>query len=152
MNIRVAEVADVPELAVLYRQTVLTHGPQHYTPEQTRAWAASAAVTDSFRAFILGVTTYVAEDDTGLVGFAGIGTDGHIASIYVRCDRLRQGIGAILMQTLLDHAQHHRLPRLYAEASEFSLGLFQRFGFQCYDTERVTRQGIKFRRYLMEKI
>ncbi|WP_448561514.1 GNAT family N-acetyltransferase [Trichothermofontia sp.] len=123
-----------------------------YSPAQTAAWAAFAANLDQFQRFILGVTTDVAIDISGIIGFAGISATGHVASVYVHPDRTRQGIGSLLMQQILAYAQVHKLPRLYAEASEFSLGLFQKFGFSLYDTEVVDRQGVTFTRYLVERI
>ena len=126
--------ADLLALAALFRDTVLVNAPQHYTVAQTAAWAA------------------VAVDDTGIVGFAGIGEGGYVASVYVRHDCLRRGIGSTLMQTVLDHAQREGLQRLYSEASEFSLGLFIEFGFRQYGTEVVDRNGVQFTRYLMERV
>ncbi len=150
MNLRTATEADLPTLATLFRATVLANAPQHYSPAQTAAWAAVDG--DRFRQLILGVTTYIAEDDSGVVGFAGIGENGYVASAYVRHDRLHQGIGSLLMQAVLTHAQEKQLQRLYAEASEFSLGLFQKFGFSQYDTEVVERNGVQFTRYLVERV
>ena len=150
MQIRVAQETDLAELAELFHQTVLTHAPQCYNPDQTQAWASAAADAVRFRSLILEPTTYVAEDETGLVGFAGIASDGHVASAYVRSDCLHQGIGSTLMQVLLDHAVTHKIPRLYGEASEFSLGLFKKFGFHLYDTEVIERNSATFTRYLME--
>lgn len=152
MQLRTATEADLPNLAALYRDTVLVNAPQHYTVAQTEAWAAVDGDSHRFRQFILDVTTYVAEDSTGLIGFAGIGDDGHVASAYVRHDCLHQGIGSLLMQAVLTHAQEKQIPRLYAEASEFSLGLFKKFGFRQYDTEVVDRNGVQFTRYLVEKV
>ncbi|MEM1239777.1 MAG: GNAT family N-acetyltransferase [Cyanobacteria bacterium P01_H01_bin.26] len=150
MNIRIAHETDLPELSELYYQTVLVHAPTYYTPAQTAAWASTAADVDRFRQFILGVTTFVAINDTGIVGFAGIGKNGHIASAYVRYDCIHQGIGSILMQTVLNYAQNHHIQRLHAEASKFSLGLFTKFGFHLYATEVVDRQDVPFKRYLVE--
>ncbi|WP_416669263.1 GNAT family N-acetyltransferase [Egbenema bharatensis] len=152
MHIRLAHESDLAELATLFYQTVLEHAPQSYTPEQTQAWASFATETDAFERFILDATTYVAEDETGIVGFAGIEQNGHVSSAYVRGDRTRRGIGSALMQVLLNDAAQRQMPRLYAEASEFSLGLFKKFGFQLYDTEVVDRRGVQFTRYLVEKI
>ncbi|MGB3199752.1 MAG: GNAT family N-acetyltransferase [Nodosilinea sp.] len=152
MNIRTATEADLPTLATLYQQTVLAHAPQYYTPAQTKVWAAIDGQSDRFRQFILGVTTYLAQNDTGILGFAGIGDNGYVVSAYVRHDCLHQGIGSLLMQAILTHAQEKQLQRLYAEASEFSLGLFQKFGFSQYDTEVVDRNGVTFTRYLVERI
>ncbi|MEO0986361.1 MAG: GNAT family N-acetyltransferase [Cyanobacteria bacterium J06639_14] len=149
--IRTAQASDLPELASLFRQTVLIHAPQHYTSAQTEAWAAATTDSDRFRHLILGVTTYIVADDTSILGFAGIGEDGYVASVYVRHDCIRQGIGSRLMKTVLDHAKRDNLERLYAEASEFSLGLFTKFGFTLYGTEVVERRGVQFKRYLVER-
>ena len=54
------------------------------------------------------------------------------------------------MKAVLNYAQSHHIQRLYAEASEFSLGLFKKFEFQIYDTDVVDRQGVWFKRYLVE--
>lgn len=147
MRIQLADAADLPELANLFRQTVLVHGPQHYTVAQTKAWATLDP--ERFRQFIMGVTTFVAVDNTGILGFAGVGDDGHVASAYVHHNCLHQGIGSTLMTQILDHVRSLGLPRLYAEASEFSLGLFQKFGFQLDGTEVVDRHGVPFERYLV---
>lgn len=152
MNLRTATAADLPTLATLYRETVLVNAPQFYSAAQTEAWAAVEAGSPRFRQFILEVTTYVAEDDTGMLGFSGIGDDGHVASVYVRHDCLHQGIGSVLMQAVLTHARSKQIPRLYAEASEFSLGLFTKFGFSLYDTEVVGHNGVEFTRHLVERI
>jgi putative acetyltransferase len=152
MNIRTATATDLSALAALLQETVLANGPQHYTPAQTEAWAAIDASSLRFHQLILGVTTYVAEADTGILGFAGIGDNGYVASTYVRHDCLHQGIGSLLMQAVLTHAQEKQIQRLYAEASEFSLGLFQKFGFSQYDTEVVDRNGVQFTRYLVERV
>ncbi len=151
MNIRIAQESDIPELAKLYQQTVLAIAPQCYSEAQTQMWASFSSDIASFRQFILQATTFIATDETGILGFAGIAEDGHVTSAYVRCDRIRQGIGSTLMQTLLDYAKSHNIQRLYAEASEFSLGLFKKFGFHIYDTEIVDRQGVQFKRYLVER-
>ncbi|MBD1915578.1 MULTISPECIES: GNAT family N-acetyltransferase [Cyanophyceae] len=152
MNIRTAIEMDLPALATLFRETVLSNGPQHYSPAQVEAWAAVDAASPRFHQFILGVTTFVAENDTAILGFAGIGDDGYVASTYVRHDCLHRGIGSVLMQAVLTHAQEKQIQRLYAEASEFSLGLFQKFGFSQYDTEVVDRNGVQFTRYLVERV
>lgn len=151
MNIRIGQESDIPELAKLYQQTVLAIAPQCYSQSQTQMWASFPADMASFRQFILQATTFIAADETGILGFAGIAEEGHVTSAYVRCDRIRQGIGSTLMQTLLDYAKNHNIERLYAEASEFSLGLFKKFGFHIYDTEIVDRQGVQFKRYLVER-
>ncbi|MFH7245047.1 MAG: GNAT family N-acetyltransferase [Spirulina sp.] len=151
LTMRLATAEDIALLAALYRETVLTHAPQHYSPAQTKAWAAFGANTPQFHRFILGGTTYVAEAET-VLGFGGLAADGHITALYVRHDCLGRGIGSQLLKTLLNQAHHESMTRLYAEASAFSLGLFQTFGFCHYGTDQVDRGGVMFERYLVEKM
>ncbi|NEP09510.1 MAG: GNAT family N-acetyltransferase [Symploca sp. SIO2C1] len=151
MNIQIAQASDISELAELYQKTVLAIAPQCYSQAQTQMWASFSSNIISFRQLILQGTTFIATDETGILGFAGIAEDGHVTSAYVRCDRIRQGIGSTLMHTLLDYAKNHNIQRLYAEASEFSLGLFEKFGFHLYDTEIVDLEGVQFQRYLVER-
>ncbi|MBE9128674.1 MULTISPECIES: GNAT family N-acetyltransferase [unclassified Coleofasciculus] len=151
MDIQIGQESDIPELANLYQQTVLAIAPQWYSPAQTQRWASFPSDIASFRQFILQGTTFIATDEMEILGFAGITEDGHVTSAYVRSDRIHQGIGSTLMETLLDYAKNHNIQRLYAEASEFSLGLFKKFSFHIYDTEVVERQGVQFKRYLVER-
>jgi len=150
-TIRRAKAADMPQLAELYYETVTLNGAQHYTEAQTQAWASFALDQTAFAQFLEGVTTFVMAADGDLLGFAGVAAGGHVAAVYVRSDCLGQGIGSQLMQTLLQYAESQGMQRLYAEASEFSLGLFLKFGFQQFDLEVVERHGVQFQRYLVEK-
>ncbi|MEL6400516.1 MAG: GNAT family N-acetyltransferase [Cyanobacteria bacterium J06607_6] len=152
VSIRIAEPTDVPQLATLFKATVLQHGSQYYTAQQTAAWAAAADDRARFQQFILSVTTYLAVNESNILGFAGISSDGYVASAYIHHQYLGQGIGSALMAQILDHAERDCLPRLYCEASKFSVGLFIKFGFRLYATEVVERHGVSFERYLMEKL
>ncbi len=148
MQLREATETDVPALAALYADAVRALGPKHYSPEQVEAWAVFAQ-EERFRVFVLQPHTLVAEDETGPVGFAGLKPDGHVTALYVRPDRMRQGVASILLRALLDHATEHGIGRLYTEASEFSRPVFERFGFVLDEIERVERRGAWFERYRM---
>ncbi len=150
IEFRIATEGDVVPLAELYADSVSTAGPQFYTPAQVDSWASSVANIDRFREFILKPTTYVATDESGPIGFCGIEQDGHVASVYLRGDRQREGIGTRLIKVVLDHAAQSQIERLYAEASEFSLPLFLKMGFLSVGTETVEHNGSTFVRHLVE--
>lgn len=151
ITLRLATAADIPDLAAIFAHAIRAIAPQQYTREQVQAWAAFPSLNrHSFQCFILDATTYVASVDGRLVGFAGIADDGHITALYVHGDYGRRGIGSRLMAAVLEHGRSHSIPRLYSEASEFSKGVFEKFGFRLYDTEQVERNGVWFSRYLME--
>jgi putative acetyltransferase len=89
------------------------------------------------------------EDASGILGFCGVDADGHVASLYVRADRARQGIGTKLLQTALDRARALGVQTFHAEASELSLPIFKRFGFVLRGIEKGACGGAEFDRYLV---
>src|SRR5690606_34488955 len=102
LSVRPMRAGDAPALAALFEAAVRGAGPQHYTPEQVEAWAA-AADTPGFPLATRNVTL-VAEDPTGVVGFAALRSDG-VDALYVHPDRMREGIGTALLRRLLAEAE-----------------------------------------------
>ena len=151
LSVREAIASDIPALANLFRSAALGAGPEYYTPHQVREWAAFADEDEAFSHFILKATTLIAEEDAGIVAFGGIEADGHIASLYVRPDRLRRGIGSALLARLVELAVERGIKRLYAETNLLSRPLFEGFGFEWIDTETVERGEALFERYIVER-
>lgn len=150
IHLRQATAADLPALSHIYAHAVRTLGPQQYDAAQVAAWAAFAEA-EGFRRFILDATTFVAEADGVVVGFAGLADDGHVTALYVHGDYGRQGIGSALMAAVLARARAMGVERLYVEASTFSRPVFETFGFVQYAVEHVVRDGVPFERYLMRR-
>jgi putative acetyltransferase len=151
VRLRTATEQDVPALAELYAGSVLALGPEHYTDAQVASWASFASDTDAFRRFVIEPTTFIAQDDTGVLGFCGIFDDGHIASLYVRPDRARLGIGTRLLEAALDYATLHHIEFVNAQASRLSQPLFLKLGFRTVRSEVAQRDGVGFERYLVER-
>lgn len=151
MRIRTATQHDVPALRELYRDSVLSQAPAVYTAEQTEAWARSADSPQLAR-LILDSTTFVAETDDRITGFCTVQSDGRIALLYVHGEFSRRGIGSALLRWALMHADFSQARALYAEASELSLPLFERFGFELAETERSDWNGVEFLRYKVRKL
>lgn len=151
IEIRQAREEDVPELAVLYSDSIRSVGLEYYEPDAIEAWAAFAR-SDGFRDFVLQNRTLVAEEKAGISGFGGIDHSGRIASLYVKPDRNRRRIGSTLLEALLDVGQASGVCEFRTEASEFSRPLFEKFGFEVVGTEVVEREGVRIERYRMERV
>ncbi len=150
MNIRIAGNDDIPGLREVYLDAVTTIGPMRYSPKQVQAWVQFVDGIEEFQNFILDGTTFVAGSDEAPVGFCGIADNGHVLSIYVRGASARQGVGSTLLAEALEHGKRNSISEFYAEASEFSLPLFQKFGFSITGKERVVQYGAEFNRYLVQ--
>ena len=151
MNIRRAQLTDLDAIRELFRAAVEVIGPQAYTDEQVAAWA-SFADADTFPLFDPMTNVFVAEDVSGILGFCGLSMSGYLASLYVRPDACRQGIGSKLLQHAIDCAVDVGIARLHTEASHFSRPLFLKHGFTDAGTEDVERAGVIFTRFLMERV
>jgi putative acetyltransferase len=149
MQLRRAREEDVPTLARLYEESIRAEAPDHYAESQIQVWASFAAREEEFRRFVLGPFTLVAEDGSGVVGFGGLETDGRLASLFVRRDRVRHGVGTALLSALIEHGEREGLQTFRTEASEMSRGLFERFGFTLDSVEIVERDGETLPRYRM---
>lgn len=152
VTLRDAAPADAAALAAVFADAIRTAGPRHYTPEQVAAWSAVGADPAAFARRLLTGRTWVAEEGGAAVGFAVLCDDGRVGALYIRGDRQGRGIGRRLLEAVLGAARARGEARLYAEASAFSLPLFERVGFAVVGTERVERDGVWFERHLVERV
>ena len=150
IGLRRARDTDLQSLRMIYADAVRAAGPTACTPDQVSVWSSFAGEVD-FAAFILGVNTYLAVVGDQVVGFCGLADDGHVASIYVRPDWFGQGIGSRLLLTALRRYPQPTSGRYYAEASMFSLPLFERCGFRQTGSEQADRCGVTFERFLVDR-
>jgi putative acetyltransferase len=148
MQMRRAVPEDLAALAELYATTVLQLAPEHYTSEQVESWAAFAT-DDGFEGFVLDAHTLVVEDETGVLGYSGLEANGRIASLYVRPDRGREGIASRLVEAVLEYARERGFSEVCTDASELSVGVFRRYGFEVVEIETVERRGVVFECYQM---
>jgi putative acetyltransferase len=149
MVLRRAREEDLEKLAHLYADAVTELGPEHYVQEFVEAWASFAG-RPGFRSFVLDHETWLAVDGDEIVGFGGIDDTGYVASLYVAPSRGRQGIGARILDRLMERGRGRGNEVFRTEASELSRGLFERFGFVVVEEEVVERGGIQIVRHKME--
>jgi len=144
---RRATASDVPSLAALYAYNARQLGPQVYSAEQVVAWQSFAGDASAFADYVLGATTWLAEDAAGPVGFCGIDVQGEVRSLYVRASATRQGLGSALLAHARGHARQQGQSRFAAWATPFSLPVFVRAGFSLERTVHEPFQGVMFERY-----
>jgi putative acetyltransferase len=144
---RRAGPADLPALAALYAHSARTLGPQVYDAAQVAAWQSFAQDAPAFADYVLGASTWLAEDTAGPLGFCGVDALGEVRSLYVRADATRGGLGSALLAHALADARGRGLCRFAAWATPFSLPVFGRAGFGLVRTLREPFQGVIFERY-----
>lgn len=149
-----ASEADLPGILAIYNDAVAhTTAIWNETPvdlANRHAWLAERAAA--------GFPVLVARDAVGeVVGYASYGTWRSIEgfrhsvehSVYVRADQRGQGLGALLMQALIERAREARLHVMVAaieSQNAASIRLHQRLGFTI--TGQMPQVGRKFDRWL----
>lgn len=98
----------------------------------------------------MGEWAVVAEDGAGLLGFGSLDGD-CVSALYVRAGAQRRGLGDALLRAVVAEAERRAVGVLRAEASAFSLGLFERSGFAVTETEPIERAGVAFQRHLVAR-
>ena len=84
----------------------------------------------------------VAVDDGEVVGYASlrfVGSEGDVNTVAVARHRHGTGVGAVLMQWLLDAARAHAVGHLFLEVrsdNHTALGMYERRGFERIDRRR----------------
>ena len=151
--IRSFEPRDVAALAELFRHSVRTLGPRHYSAEQVEVWAASAPTAEELRArWADGRIVLVAVDaEDRPLAFGDLEFDGHIEFLYSAPEVAGTGVVSELYDRLEALARGRGLTRLLVEASEAGRSLFARKGFTVTAQRNLTVLGVPIHNYAMQK-
>jgi len=96
MRLRRASLADMPVVAALHRTTLrvsLPFLPELHTAEDDRRFFSGA--------FFEANRIWIAEDETGLAGYAAIAA-GWLNHLYIHPDRQGQGLGGLLLAKAME--------------------------------------------------
>ncbi|GHD64505.1 GNAT family N-acetyltransferase [Jeongeupia chitinilytica] len=154
IELRPAGTADAAELATLLHESVRRAGRAAYSEAECAAWSPSVPDPAGFAAAIAdpGGVVLVAVDAGVIVGFGSLGpTPDHLDMLYVRHDRVDQGIGTQLVTTLEAAARARGAGALHTEASRLLRPKLAWLGYALVDTEWVMRHGVPIERFRMSK-
>lgn len=142
---------DAPALLALFRDTIRRVNCRDYSPEQIAAWASDDIDTVAWYGRFAGRFVPVAEEGGRPVGFAELGTDGHIDRVFVSADHQGRGIGRALLAAVVAEARRAGAPRLFTEASITARPFFESQGFTVLAPQVVTCRGVELVNYRMER-
>jgi putative acetyltransferase len=135
-ELRRATEADAPEIASAHADSIRSLGPAFYAPEIVDAWGEGLTPDLYIRAMRAGEAFFVA---TGLVegaevvlGFSTHRVDDNQdgASVYVRGQAARQGIGSALLRLAEQHAREHGAKSIQIQASLAGTEFYRANGFE----------------------
>ena len=163
-RLRRFQPSDLPELILLFRETVQRINCQDYSPEQIAAWAPNDVNLARWQT-LAERYTIVAEAEAAsspsggsnsfskpqLLGFADLEPDGHLDRFFVQADHQCQGVGTAILENLVAAAQRLGISRLFAEVSLTARPFFERNGFVVLKQQQVAVRDVLFTNFAMER-
>ena len=153
MNIRRFRKQDAPEIVRLFRDTIRRVNIKDYSLEQVRAWAPDEIDVAAWegRLSSSSQSTYVAEQDGQIVGFADFEASGHINCFYVHADHQREGVGSSLLAEIENEAVRCGRRRIFVDVSITARPFFEKHGYRVIQRQQVERRGVTLTNFAMEK-
>jgi len=142
----IVKKADVSELQALRSVFVLAieETGSVYTVSQRAAWVSGGAGIGFWEELLRLEHVAVAYELDQLCGFASMNQRGDLSMLYVHPDFQRKGVGARLIQHIVEHATEEGYAHLRADASVFLKPLLLKLGFELIEEYQKEVRGQKF--------
>lgn len=152
MIIRRAKLDDAELITGLIRETIKKVNSRDYSDEQISAWVANNTA-DKMNEFILGkrIIWVVFEGDE----LRGVGifnqAIGEIGALYVKHDRLEEGIGGMLYSVIEDYARNEGYKELILCSTITALNFYKKQGYVRIKETNVEMNDVKIPCIKMKK-
>jgi GNAT superfamily N-acetyltransferase len=142
---------DLESVVTLFTETVYHVSIRDYSSEQVAAWAPQPPDLMRWRERLAHLTLWVADSGGRLLGFCGLGADGHVDLLYTDYRFQRRGVARSLYQQVETEARSRGVRLLFTEASLTARPFFESMGFGMIREQMVEFRGASFKNYAMEK-
>lgn len=139
------------EITDLFHDSVHEIGRSHYTKEEIEAWAPTPPDYKKWSERLKNKRPYIAVQNSKVVGFIELESNGHIDCLYTQKDFQRCGVAQSLYLHLEKEAKAKGIKRLYVEASHIAKPFFEKQNFKLVKENFVVRNGVKLNNFTMEK-
>lgn len=150
MEIRKYERDDLEKIIKLFRDTVHNVNIKDYNPEQVEAWAPADSIDmEMWNKTLSEHHTFVAVNDSEVIGFGDIDDAGYLDRLYVHHDYQRQGVATLIcnkLESMIDADQ-----AIVTHASITAKPFFEKRGYMVVKEQLVERNGVFLKNYIMER-
>ena len=147
MKLRRYESKDLPEIADLFRETILSVNYRDYSQEQVEVWAKRWQNLLRRDEWFLRLFTLVAEQDGKIIGYGNIDESGYLDHLYVHRNYQRQGVATALCKALEVHTDCN----VTVDASITAKPFFEQRGYKLLKENSVELEGIFLTNFTMVK-
>lgn len=151
---RIRQFCSGDELALreVFYSAVHDVASRDYTAEQIEAWAPASFDRGQWIERMRTIAPFVVEDAGHIVAYADLQPTGYIDHFFVSGAVARRGVGALLMNHILDDAGLREIRVLTADVSRTALPFFRRFGFVVVEEHARVVRGVVVPNTSMKKV
>lgn len=153
-SLRQMQADDFEEVALVYRDAVISQAQGLYSGPQIEAWANHAQRDPWLRRELAsgyGLVSYLPDQPRIIEAFALLNPIDRLSLLYSRGRACRRGHATALLDSLEEHARRSGCSKLRTEASQLSRPLLLRRGWQVEAEEEAIYAGCLFVRWRMIK-
>ncbi len=151
-SIRNAKKKDLPQITMLFRETIIAVNSNDYDALQVAKWSSGYKNSVKWESRIKNRYFLVAVNSDKLLGFAAATKKAKLDLLYVHKDFQSQGIGSSLLEKLEKKVLEEGIKRMEARVSTTALRFFKNKGYSIIAPENRDLGGVELLRYRMYKI
>ncbi|WP_223033796.1 GNAT family N-acetyltransferase [Hanstruepera marina] len=151
IEIRQATVADVPEITMLFRDTVREVNSKHYSEKQVQTWSTGANDTQKWEERINKLYFLVAVNQDTIVGFAYLKNGNYFDGLFVHKDFQRQGIASKLLRIIESKVIMDGFDEIKSDVSITALPFFEDHYYDVVKKQKKVLKGVIFENYIVSK-
>lgn len=151
MIIRKYKSSDLDEIMQLFADTVHSIGARYYDQAQVAVWAPEQMNIEKWRKSLEEHTTFVAEQEGHIIGFADLANDGYLDRLYIHKNYQARGVAFALIKRIEQEAREQGIATITTHASICAMPLAKRIGYVVINEQTVVLNGVKLINYVMEK-
>ncbi len=149
VEIREADLNDLPEITELFRNTILHINSKYFTENQLAVWASGANNEKKWTARITKNYFIVAEENNTIIGFAYLTQGNYLDGIYVHKDHKRQGIGAKLLRVIESQVMMAGFKEIKSDVYKTALPFFDDYYYEVEKKQLKHLKGEVFESYII---
>ena len=143
---------DAEVLWKLFFNTVRNINRRDYSQSQVEAWASDSYNSEYWPKRMNGLSPFVAEMDSVIVGYTDLQENGLIDHFFCHHEYQGQGVGRALMNHVLELGKSRGLQRFYSEVSITARPFYEHMGFQVVEEKLEEMNGQYLKYYLVDLI
>lgn len=143
---------DIPDLQILFRETVLHVNVRDYTREEVEDWASCGESAEHMKDLLARNDYVAALNERGeIIGFSSMNAEGYLHSLFVHKDYQQVGVGSLLLSAVEKKAREYGVAEITSEVSLTARSFFEKRGYEVMKIQKRRANRLKLTNFVMCK-